>query len=402
MITSTTKIQLLIFAIVTVLGAAFVGGRYAKIDRLVVDRTYPVKVNFHESGGIYAGAEVTYRGLPIGKVKELDFIPSGVRATLDIEKKSAKIPSDLVAVVANKSAIGEQYIDLQPQSNNGPYLTAGSTIPSSATKVPLDTTRLLIDVGNLTSSVDAGDLQTLVNEVGIAFAGYGKDLGSIIDTLTAFLKAADENFPATQALIRGSGSVLQTLVDKRGQFTDLTKDLTKLTDTLVDENDSIEKLVTKGPGAEKVIGKVVKENTPDLTSLLHSLSDVTGVLNKRWKSIEVISILLPLLVDGGFSYVTESRTRPGKSNADIGLIFQPTPDVYKSQLCRDKYGDPGYRAVRAPNDLTTLPLPHYNCTNTAKLPMNPDKTLYNYNRAVTAPAGGEDSWKWLLLGTASN
>ena len=41
MISRLTKIQLVIFAIVTVLGGAFVGGRYAQIDRLVVDRSFP-------------------------------------------------------------------------------------------------------------------------------------------------------------------------------------------------------------------------------------------------------------------------------------------------------------------------------------------------------------------------
>ena len=38
------------------------------------------------------------------------------------------IPSDVVAVVANRSAIGEQYVDLQPQNDTGPYLRDGSTI----------------------------------------------------------------------------------------------------------------------------------------------------------------------------------------------------------------------------------------------------------------------------------
>ena len=120
MITTTTKVQLLFFAIITVLGAAFVGGRYAEIDRLVVERTYPVKVDFTESGGIFAGAEVTYRGLPVGKVKSLEFTPAGVRATLDIEKNAPKVPSDVLVVVANKSAIGEQYVDLQPRRSGAP------------------------------------------------------------------------------------------------------------------------------------------------------------------------------------------------------------------------------------------------------------------------------------------
>ncbi len=72
MISRLTKIQLVIFAIVTVLGGAFVGGRYAQVDRLVVDRSFPVTAQFKDSGGIFAGAQVTYRGIPVGKVGKLD------------------------------------------------------------------------------------------------------------------------------------------------------------------------------------------------------------------------------------------------------------------------------------------------------------------------------------------
>jgi phospholipid/cholesterol/gamma-HCH transport system substrate-binding protein len=402
MITTTTKVQLLLFAIITVLGAAFVGGRYAEIDRLVIDRTYPVKVDFTESGGIFAGAEVTYRGLPVGKVKSLEFTPAGVRATLDIEKNAPKVPSDLLVVVANKSAIGEQYVDLQPRRSGAPYLDASSHISSANTKVPLDTTRLLLDVGKLTSSVDVKSLQTLINEVGLAFAGYGKDLSTIIDTFTSFLEAANQNFPETQALIRGSSSVLETLVDKRGQFASLTDDLTKLTSTLVDEDENVRDLVGDGPGAEKLIGAVLKENTADLTSLFQSLEEVSAVGDKRWKSLELISIILPYLVDGGFSTMQESKTRPGKSNTSIGLVFVSPLDGYQAQICATKFGDPGYRARRLPNDLTTLPLKHYDCLNEGKVTMNPHKTLYNFNRSVAAPADGKDSWKWLLMGMTTN
>ena len=97
MITRLTKIQLIIFAIVTVLGGAFVGGRYANIDRLFVDRSYPVTADFKDSGGIFAGAEVTYRGIAVGKVGRLEFTDSGVRATLDIENDAPKISDDVKA-----------------------------------------------------------------------------------------------------------------------------------------------------------------------------------------------------------------------------------------------------------------------------------------------------------------
>ena len=206
MITRLTKIQLIIFAIVTVLGGAFVGGRYANIDRLFVDRSYPVTADFKDSGGIFAGAEVTYRGIAVGKVGRLEFTDSGVRATLDIENDAPKISDDVKALVANKSAVGEQFIDLQPQSNSSPYLRSGSNIPLSRTNVPIDTTKILLDASAFVGSIDTESLKTLVNELGLAFAGNGRDLTIIIDTMTSFIQTADDNFDVTRSLIRSSSS----------------------------------------------------------------------------------------------------------------------------------------------------------------------------------------------------
>ena len=68
MIERRTKIQLLIFVIITLVGVSFVGARYARLDRLLVDDTYTVVAHFAESGGIFAGGEVTYRGVEVGQV----------------------------------------------------------------------------------------------------------------------------------------------------------------------------------------------------------------------------------------------------------------------------------------------------------------------------------------------
>lgn len=409
MITRTTKIQLLIFAIVTVIGATIVGGRYAEIDRLVVDRTYPVAVNLNNSGGIFAGAEVTYRGIPVGKVGRLEYTPSGVRATLDIERSAPKMSQDTVAIVANKSAVGEQFMDLQPRSNSGPYLQSGSTIPTSDTVVPLDATKLLIDVGHLVNSVDVKSLQTLVNEIGLAFSGYGRDLSVIIDSLTSFVKAADASFPETQSLIRGSGTVLRTLVAKRGEFSTFNKNLALLTGTLVKNDKRVRKLLDKGPKSEKLIRQVVDENSSDLASIFHSLGILGKTFDHRKKSIEVLTVLLSLQSDGGFAAVTPSTDpkRNGLFDGRIPVIFTPAdPNEYKKQMCLFKYGGSdatGYRAFRPTSDLTTAPIKHYDCLTESKVPFNPRKVEYNtLNRAVTAPATGEGSWKWLLLEVASN
>ena len=39
----------------------------------------------------------------------------GVDVILSIDKSEDKIPKDTLALVGNKSAVGEQYVELQPQ-----------------------------------------------------------------------------------------------------------------------------------------------------------------------------------------------------------------------------------------------------------------------------------------------
>ena len=56
------------FVIITLVGVSFVGARYARLDRLFYDSAYTVTAHFAQSGGIFAGAEVTYRGVGIGRV----------------------------------------------------------------------------------------------------------------------------------------------------------------------------------------------------------------------------------------------------------------------------------------------------------------------------------------------
>ncbi len=152
MITRRTKIQLAIFVVITLLGVTFVGAKYARLDRLLFDDTYTVVAHFPDSGGVFEGAEVTYRGTTIGRVGEMKLTAEGVDVILDIENGWDKIPADTLAIVANRSAVGEQFVDLQPLVDEGPYLKESSEIAQANTDIPISTSKLI------------GDLATTVGE----------------------------------------------------------------------------------------------------------------------------------------------------------------------------------------------------------------------------------------------
>ena len=81
MISRTTKIQLLVFVLITLIGVTYVGARYAQLDRLFYDDTYTVTADLGESGGIFVGSEVTYRGVTVGRVEDMRLSDSGVSST---------------------------------------------------------------------------------------------------------------------------------------------------------------------------------------------------------------------------------------------------------------------------------------------------------------------------------
>ena len=77
------------------------------------------------SGGLYATANVTYRGTTIGKVTDVEPTENGARATMSIDDRY-KIPVDAMANVHSVSAIGEQYLDLVSTGNPGQYFSDGT------------------------------------------------------------------------------------------------------------------------------------------------------------------------------------------------------------------------------------------------------------------------------------
>lgn len=386
MILRRTKIQLLVFALVTLLGGTFVGGRYAQLDRLVVDRTFTVESHFADSGGIFAGAPVTYRGIEVGRVAGLTPEPNGVRVDLDIENDAPKIPTDLEARVANKSAIGEQYVDLLPRGTSGPYLSAESVITVENTSIPVSTTELLVDVNNLVKSVDTDNLQTIVSELGQAFQGTGPDLATILDTTSSFIQTADDNIEVTRSLIRNSDTVLQTQIDKQGELGTFSKNLAKLSDTLVDADPDLRRLLDKGGDAAGTVNEVVEENADDLGTITNDLRVVNEPLAKNLAGLQTIFVLYPYLLSGTYSVLEPAGDA---WNAAFGLaLTDPTPTCTYS---KSGGAASGYRQRRAESTIGDREF----ATGTDCL-VTPNKIARQPSKSSFNRTGAGASWTTLL------
>src|ERR1700737_3474555 len=98
MLTRLIRRQLVLFAILTVVALLVLGWYYMRIPSLVGIGQYQLTADLPASGGLYPTANVTYRGVTIGKVTDVEPTVQGVQATMSISNQY-KIPLDATANV---------------------------------------------------------------------------------------------------------------------------------------------------------------------------------------------------------------------------------------------------------------------------------------------------------------
>jgi phospholipid/cholesterol/gamma-HCH transport system substrate-binding protein len=313
MITRVAKVQVLVFAVVSLLGIAFVGLRYVGLGDSLLGRGYLLHADFAVAGGIFPNAPVTYRGVPVGRVGAVRLHAGGVRVDLRMQG-GVRVPGALHAVVAERSAVGEQYLDLRPDTDTGPYLRDGDVIPASRTGTPLPAEDLLAGLDALVRSVNPDDLRVLIEELGTAFENNESALRRILDSSDLLLRDATRFLPETLALIRDGRTVLSTQEASADAIRRWAAALADLTGTLRAADPDLRRLLANGPPAARQVIGLLRDLNPTIGTLLGNLVTVGGIGARRLPGIEQILVEYPLVVTGGFTVA------PGDGTAHFGLV----------------------------------------------------------------------------------
>ena len=370
MITPAIRLKNLAFLVIAVLVLGYLGVRYADLGHYIGMRGYyTVKVQLPQTGGLFTHANVTYRGVSVGRVGPIELTDDGVEAELRIEKDAPRIPDGLKAVVANLSSVGEQYVDLRPTRSEGPYLANGSVIDQADTTVPAPVTDVLTGVDDLARSVDLESLRTVVDEFGTAFEGRGDDLQVLLDTGSDFVRAADDALPVNTRLMIDGETVLRTQAEQGDALKGFASGAKELAAELKGSDTDLRKLIAAAPDATSQISGLLRDVDPSLGVVVANLLTTSDVAVTRQRGLEELLVKLPAAVAAGSSAVDEDGARFGMSVT----FFEPLP-------CTAGYGGTTYR-----NGLDVSAGPALNTK--ARCASSPG-TGINVRGSANAPKGG--------------
>ena len=341
MIRRSTKIQLAVFAAITLVTVSILSARFVGLTDKLMGGSYLVSADFADSGGIFTGAEVTYRGVTVGKVEKLRLTKDGVLVDMRLDR-GTEVPRDTLAVVENRSAVGEQYVDFQPRHTGGPFLDAGAVVPRTDTRSPLRIDNLLLHLDNTVKSVDRKQLSTVVDELGTAFGGGGADLQRLLDSGDALTRSATRALPETKKLIDDGRIVLDTQKASSGDIKDFIGNFADLSDTLRTSDPDLRLVLDRGVVASRELDGLIKDNQTPLATLLSNFVTIGQVTTSRIDGIQQLLVTYPDVVAGGYTVV------PGDGTAHFGLVLNNDDPA----ACTQGYG--GTHRI-GPDQTTNLP-----------------------------------------------
>ncbi len=348
MLTRFVRIQLIIFAIASVIGVGVMSVQYLQVQSFFGIGRINVTLELPNTGGLYRFSNVTYRGVEVGEVTGVELTKDAVRATMSLNT-SPKIPADLDAYVRSVSAVGEQYVDLRPRTNSGPYLHDGSEIRAGEQAIPQPVGPMLDQLNALVGTIPKEKLNSLLDELFLGFNGAEFDLQSLLDSAAKL--SGDLNPVGDQAriLVEDTGPLLDSQVQSVDAIGIWTRSLASVTDQLVVNDPQVRTILQTGPGfAQEVSGLLdqLKLTVPVLLANLITVGQLAVTYNP---GLEQALVLLPLVI-GGLQFAQANRNASGLGLGSFRLsgISDPPP-------CTIGFLPPS--AWRPPYDTTTIDAP---------------------------------------------
>lgn len=348
MLTRFVRIQLAIFAVASVIGMALMGVVYLQAPTLLGIGRMTVTLQLSGTGGLYQFSNVTYRGVQMGKVTEVRPTREGAQATLSLNT-SPKVPADLHAAVLSVSAVGEQYVDLQPRTDSGPYLHDGSVIPVSDTSIPQAVGPMLDQVSALMGSIPKDKISPLLDETFKAFNGTGTDMGAMLDSSSRLIAEANAASDQTRALIEDGAPLLDGQAESVDAIRTWARSMAGITKQVTEDDQHVRTLLKDGPGTADEASRLFNQVKPTLPLLLANLTSLGQVGVTYHSSLEQLLVLLPPSIAATQSYGAPKNNPTGMSLGDFTLTMGDPP------ACTVGFLPPS--AWRSPEDTSDIDTP---------------------------------------------
>ena len=281
----------------------------------VLGDQYSVRAVFPDAGGVFTNQEVTYRGVTVGQVGDLKVVEDGVEIELLIDAEHEIPAEDVEARVMFKSAVGEQFVDLLPGTDDPPYLEDGAMIPVEQTSIPVSTQELLTTLEGVLRGVPPDQLAGAIDALGEGLTGRGQDLAAIIRNSADLATLFAERAPEVEGILEKGTTFGRGALDNKEDFDAAIAELVEVSDALAESTPDLERLMRGTVLTSDEIVELISTNRSELNRLLVDLGKINEFQADHREDLNLLFIHLPDALAG-----IESSFETGTGLVRFGLV----------------------------------------------------------------------------------
>jgi phospholipid/cholesterol/gamma-HCH transport system substrate-binding protein len=352
MLTRFIRRQLLLFTILTVVAILVLGWYYLRIPSLVGIGQYELKADLPASGGLYPTANVTYRGITIGKVTAVEPTEKGALATMSIADQY-KIPLDASANVHSVSAVGEQYLDLVSEGKAHAFYSPGQTMmcgsgPSCINTVPSEIGPALDTANRGLEVLPKEKIGQLLDETAQAVGGTGPALQRLVDSTQAIVGDFKTNINQIDDIIQNSAPILDSQSKSSSAIERWAHNLNVLGGEAASEDAHLNSVLNQAAPTADQLNTVFSDVRDSLPQTLANLEIVIDMLKRYHKGVEQVLVILP-----EYSSIAQAISAPYERDRqlalDLGFAINIPPPCLTGFVPASEW--------RSPADVSPAPVP---------------------------------------------
>jgi phospholipid/cholesterol/gamma-HCH transport system substrate-binding protein len=183
---------------------------------------YRFTVAFPRTLALAEQSDVRISGVNVGHVISIKYDQDGfAHASIEIASKYAPIPSNMHAILRQKTLLGETYVQLKPEGGGTPSLPDGAQLPNAQVEpsVTLDDILTALDPKTRKS------FQVWMQSLAAGLGGRGEQINASFATIQPFVEDSNKLVTilasqegALRAVFHNTGVVFDALTEREGQY----------------------------------------------------------------------------------------------------------------------------------------------------------------------------------------
>lgn len=297
-----------------------------------------VSADFVDTTGVYVGNEVTYLGVRIGEIVDVEPRGTTMRVVMHLEP-GTELPKDAGAMILQGSLVTDRFIELGPAYTGGPKLASGARIDADHTRSPATVDEIAKAIDDLVLALDAdlGDgkrgkgLGDVLATTAAAVEGNGPPLRRALAESRDALAAINSKDTALSAVTDNLLELATTLGERDRQLRDFTRAASDTTGILADQREELVATLDGLDQLTRLTTTFLGDNGDVLADDLAGLAGIVEVVRNNQDSLAEAFDVMPTMAE---NFARAFDWDLGRLRVQFAFSVGPFSAAFRSHSCQ--------------------------------------------------------------------